>query len=246
MPDKYTWEAVYYDAIYTQMKDYAAEAERVVELIDAHTRVDGGHDNHNYESKLLDVACGTGLHAQHLASRYRITGIDLSPAMLQVAQDRLPEARWQVADMKDFNIGANCFEAVTCLFSAVGHLGDADQLNAAVACMARQLRTGGVLVIEPWIPPEEWDDNRTLSANFVPEEAVARITQSRRRGNRAELDMHFFVDWHNRPRYFVTHHELTLFTSDQYMAAFAQAGLDVHHHPYGLMGRGLFIGVKNS
>ena len=46
--------------------------------------------------------------------------------------------------------------------------------------------------------------------------------------------------------YFTEFHEMGLFTNDQYRAAFRDAGLTVRHDPDGLMGRGLYIGLKAS
>ena len=52
--------AVYYDRLYAALgKDYAAEAERVKEIVAERNRCDG--------NALLDVACGTAAHAVYLA-----------------------------------------------------------------------------------------------------------------------------------------------------------------------------------
>jgi hypothetical protein len=44
--------------------------------------------------------------------------------------------------------------------------------------------------------------------------------------------------------HFVEHHEMGLFTDDEYQKAFRNAGLTVIHDPEGLTGRGLYIGLK--
>ena len=49
--------AHYYDKFYA-FKDYAGEAEILLTLIHTHLRSGG--------KQLLDVACGTGLHMEHL------------------------------------------------------------------------------------------------------------------------------------------------------------------------------------
>jgi SAM-dependent methyltransferase len=60
-------------------------------------------------STIIDVACGTGRHSIEFAKRgYRVTGLDLSEGMLQVARDNAKAAgvdvRWIQADATDFTL----------------------------------------------------------------------------------------------------------------------------------------------
>ncbi len=237
MPDEYAASASVYDAIYEAMKDYHAEADRLHVLIESHKRTQG--------SSLLDIACGTGLHDQYLRDRYQVEGLDVSEAMLAIARTRLPDVPFHRGDMTAFDLGRT-FDVVTCLFSAVAHLVTVQRLNAAIDCMARHLKAGGVLVVEPFISPDQWRDG-TMGVNFVPEKRVARITTSTRQDNLAVLEMHHFVDWgeqHSAAKYFVTRHQMALYATQDYLDAFTAAGLDVTTDEEGLMGRGLFMGVK--
>lgn len=250
MPDSYVREAEYYDAIYTAMKDYPAEAERVRSIIlgswPDNNVLRGAWTEATEPVTLLDVACGTGLHASHLSDYFRVTGVDLSESMLKVAKQRVPKADFHVGDMRDFNLGHWRYDVVTCLFSAIGHMPTLEDLQDAVSCMAVHLRAGGVLVVEPWITPEMWDDNRSLHVDLVADSGVARITRSSRSDNKVTLDMHFFVEWPEAPDYFRVVHEVTMFTHQDYLDAFRMSGLSVKYDEHGLMGRGLYIGVKNS
>ncbi len=237
MPDEYAAFASVYDAIYEAMKDYRVEADRLHVLIQSHKRTQG--------SSLLDVACGTGLHDQYLRDRYQVEGLDVSEAMLAIARTRLPDVPFHHGDMSAFHLGRT-FDAVTCLFSAVAHLGTVRRLNAAIECMARHVKAGGVLVVEPFISPDQWRDG-TVGTNFVPEKRVARLTTSTREGDSAVLEMHHFVDWDEQSstaKYFVTRHQMALYATQDYLDAFTAAGLAVTTDVEGLMGRGLFIGVK--
>lgn len=73
----FTKSARFYDAIYA-FKDYEREAEHLHALIQA--RVSAAAPT------VLDVACGTGLHLQHLQARYAVEGLDLDPNMLEIAR----------------------------------------------------------------------------------------------------------------------------------------------------------------
>src|ERR687886_1611570 len=120
--------ARFYDAVYS-WKDYAGEAERIHELVQA--RKPGA-------TSLLDVACGTGAHLAELRGRYRCEGLDLDPDLLAVARERLPDVPLHEGDMRDFDLGRR-FDAVTCLFSSIGYMQTVEELEGAVTAMARHL-----------------------------------------------------------------------------------------------------------
>ena len=232
----YARSARYYDAIYS-FKDYAAEAAAVSARILAH-RPDA--------ATLLDVACGTGAHLVHFAREYRVEGIDLSEEQLAVARTRLPGVELHLGDMTTFDLGKT-FDAVTCMFSSIGYVGTLEGLDAAVGHMAAHLAPRGVLVVEPWLQPDAFEDGH-LSTLFVeePDIAVARMSISHKERRRSWFDMEHLVGSADGVDHFVEHHELGLFTVEEQIAAFERAGLRVEHDPEGPMGRGLYVGVASS
>ena len=129
----FTKSARFYDAVYS-FKDYAAEAAKVDALI---------KERNPRARTLLDVACGTGMHLEHLRGRYDAEGLDLDPELLAIARERLPGIRLHEADMIEFDL-ARLFDAVTCLFSSIGYARTVKNLNRAVAAMALHLEPGGV------------------------------------------------------------------------------------------------------
>ncbi len=235
----YAKQAAYYDIIYaTQGKDYAAEAGAVHAAIEAHKKT-AGRD-------LLDVACGTGVHLLHLKNWYAVEGLDLDANMLSVARLRHPDVAFHQGDMTTFDLGRQ-YDAVTCLFSAIGYARTPDGLNAAVAHMARHVRPGGVLLVEPWFAPEQWQAG-TTHALFVDQSGLklARMSLSERQGDVSVIRFHFLVATLVGVEYFTELHEMGLFTREQYRAAFASAGLAVGYDEQGLTGRGLYVGLKAS
>lgn len=63
---------------------------------------------------ILDLGCGTGRPvAMHFASAgFRVCGIDQSPAMLALAQARLPEHRWVCAAIEEVSLDSAVSAAV--------------------------------------------------------------------------------------------------------------------------------------
>ena len=137
--------AAIYDAVYS-FKDYADESERLRVLIE---------ESAPGAATLLDVACGTGKHLEQLQAWYEVSGVDLDPELLAIARARLGDVELLTSDMTDFALGRR-FDVVTCLFSSIGYVETVERLGSAIAAMAAHLKPEGVLIVEPWLSPEEW------------------------------------------------------------------------------------------
>jgi SAM-dependent methyltransferase len=228
-----------YDLLYRASgKDYEAESAEVHDLIQA--RAPGA-------ATLLDVACGTGGHLRYLARRYEATGVDLDPAMVAVARTGLPDLVIVEGDMRTFDLGRT-FDAAVCLFSSIGYLRSTTEMNKAVAAMGRHLVPGGVLVVDGWVRPDAWIAGgiTTVERARSDEVDVVRMSRSRRVGDRTFLEMHHLVSTADGIDHLVDHHELTLFTPEDYQAAFTGAGLTVETVPSPVPGRDRYVGLTAS
>ncbi len=97
---------------------------------------------------LLEVACGTGGIIASLAGRYQVTGLDISPGMLDVARRKLPEGTpLHLADMSRFELDAR-FDAVICVYYGINHLLGFSQWKDFFDCAYRHLNGGGVLAFD--------------------------------------------------------------------------------------------------
>lgn len=141
--------AGHYDGFYAG-KDYAAECDLVQQALARH--------GHGTPRTLLDMGCGTGGHAIELARRgLQVTGVDLSPAMLEQAAakalplgDRAP--RWLCGDARDVDAGTT-FDAAIMMFAVIGYLTGNRDVAAGLATIRRHLRPGAVFVCDFWYGP---------------------------------------------------------------------------------------------
>jgi SAM-dependent methyltransferase len=231
----FTRSAQFYDAIYS-FKDYAAEAARIHEVVTAQLRAPG--------NDLLDVGCGTGRHLVHLRDHYRVEGVDLDAELLALARAANPGAVFHRADMRDLELGRE-FDVVTCLFSTLGYARTVEAMQRTVARLSRHLRQGGVLLIEPWFTPEEYEPG-FLAARFIDEAELklARINRAEVYGRVSILDFHYLVGTPAGVESFRERHELGLFTHAEHLAALEACGLETTYDAEGLSGRGLYIAVR--
>lgn len=226
-----------FDRVYTSRgKDYAAESETLVQYIRAR-KPDA--------RSLLDVACGTGEHLRSMKDVFaEVEGLDLTPTMRELARRKLPLVPIHAGDMSDFALGRT-YDAVICLMSSIAFL-PLSRLKAAVACMARHLTPGGVLIVEPWYPPERITD-RTVIGDIVREDdglTIGRVSHGVRRDGRHHLETHFLVADAGGIRHFADTQVLGIYPLEEYEAAFAEAGCDAEYFEYGLSGRGLYVAVR--
>lgn len=230
-----------YDLLYTGtgIKDYPAESEAVHALI---------QDASPGARTLLDVACGTGAHLAILRDRYSVEGVDLSPEMLEVARARLPnDVPLHVADMRTLDLGKK-FDAVMCLFSAIGYVTDPAEMQVAIERMADHLVSGGVLIVDGWMRPEAWNDEWRGAPDIASDDSttVVRLSVSHRSGAITQLDMHHLVRDASGIDYFVEEHRLALVPTADYVAAFEAAGLDTRVVPDYMPSRDRIVGVRKS
>lgn len=99
------------------------------------------------EGDVLEVAVGTGRNFAHYPEGVRLTGFDLSPAMVELARARAEElgldVRLDEADATHLPYVAESFDTVVCTFSLCA----IPDPHRAVFEMRRVLRPGGKLVL---------------------------------------------------------------------------------------------------
>lgn len=102
-------------------------------------------------TRLLDIGCGSGLTLVHAARRgAQVAGLDVSPGLLGVARERLPDADLRLDDLQilpwpdesfDVALGVNAFQFA------------ADPV-AALAEARRVVRVGGLVAASLFAEPE--------------------------------------------------------------------------------------------
>jgi SAM-dependent methyltransferase len=100
-------------------------------------------------SRMLDIACGKGRHAQAIAEKgYDVTGIDISPAMIEEANKlECSNLHFYVHDMRlPFRI--NYFQFVYNFFTSFGYFNTLREHQDAIRTMSAALKPGGCLVID--------------------------------------------------------------------------------------------------
>ena len=180
---------------------------------------------------LIDLACGTGTFALLQArAGVRVTGVDLSHSMLCQARRKararaLPVELLQ-ADMREFDV-TKPVDAVTCLYSSLGHLDTFEGVRAAFGRVRAHLRPGGAFVFDLNTPAgfeALWREPVTeRGADFT----VRRAFEVDPGGLWTTMRMTIDLRREGLPRRLSTSIRARWFSTEEVRAALADAGLQV-------------------
>lgn len=99
------------------------------------------------QGEVLEIAVGTGRNLPYYAQNIRLTGIDRSPAMLDIARRQAAslgqEADLRVGDAEQLEFADESFDTVMCTYSLCTIPNDGQALRE----IRRVLRSGGTLLL---------------------------------------------------------------------------------------------------
>ncbi|MEE2681402.1 MAG: class I SAM-dependent methyltransferase [Planctomycetota bacterium] len=245
----YQATAEWYDAIYAAR---GRDCTREIDYLSRYWMEDG----RTAESRrILDAGCGSGAHFDALSRHGRVTGVDRSSEMLEVA-GRKPHARLVQADLRTLDLGSN-FEVVVCLFGVCGYLADRSELTTVLGLLGRHLESGGVLLLEPPLLEERYEDPVDVHVETRRGDLLlSRTTTAQRIGSHLELNF----EWRahaleglparsRTDRIIREQHRILLLDSDAYLQAATSAlgeRFEVRIDPEGPCGRGLLVAISRD
>lgn len=98
-------------------------------------------------ARLLHLGSGGGSLDHQLAPHFQLTGVDLSPTMVELARQVNPSAEYLVGDMREVRLG-RLFDVVL-IHDAIAYMASPAELLAAYRTAAAHLAPGGVLLAVP-------------------------------------------------------------------------------------------------
>jgi SAM-dependent methyltransferase len=142
----------YYDLIYTGKK-YDKEVDYIDEII---------QKNNPGAKTILDLGCGTGIHANLLASKgYNIIGVDFSKEMVNIANKKKQTAYKRNSDkliflqhdIRSLDLGTK-FDVVVSLFHVFSYLTTNEDFQLGINTINKHLNEcGGIAIFDFWYGP---------------------------------------------------------------------------------------------
>jgi SAM-dependent methyltransferase len=141
----------YYDLLYSD-KDYKAEVDYIKNII----------KKYNPSAKtILDLGCGTGIHANLLASEgFQVTGVDLSTEMIEVANDKKNTDYSENRDSLNFISGdirslrlEEKYDVVVSLFHVFSYLSSNSDIKEGLETLNFHVKENGIVFFDFWYGP---------------------------------------------------------------------------------------------
>ena len=190
--------AQYYDLL-NQQKDYNKEIDYIISLINKYAQ---------YANNLLDLGCGTGLHAVQLAKKgYRVTGVDQSSNMIDIALKRLNSLQQSISNLLTFDIGdirtyniSKTFDVAISLFHVISYQISNNDINKSLNMVSKHLKPRGIFIFDCWYGPAVLSD-KPYSRNKIFENdqlIINRLATPKINPIKNQVDVHFDIKITNK------------------------------------------------
>ncbi len=137
------------------------------------------------QGPILELGCGTGrVMAALTALGLSVTGVDVSPALLQVAGGKLKsisasQSALHLADLRTFDLPSKNFALAICTSNTLMHLASPSDQLATLRNAHRHLRTNGLLFVDLFNPDvvrlNEISSMMELADQWVDEATSANV-----------------------------------------------------------------------
>jgi SAM-dependent methyltransferase len=134
----FEFSSQYYDLLYSE-KNYKTETVFIEKIFEEFGK----------PKSILEIGSGTGNYTQILLRKgYRITGVDISEKMVEVAKKKCP-CTFVVSDVSRVNLDEK-FDACIALFAVMGYVTENSKIKEAFANIRKHLKPNGLLVFDVW------------------------------------------------------------------------------------------------
>ena len=222
MSESYGAFASVYDLL-TEDVEYAQRGEYFISLIE---KFGGKRDG-----VLLDLACGTGSLSEIFAQKgFRVTGADISPDMLAVAENKRVRSgsniRYICQDMCELELGQPA-DVTVCALDSLNHLEGIEEVRTVFEKVYEYTSQGGLFIFDM---NTLYKHHEVLADNtFVfDEEEVYLVWQNFLEGDRVDISLDFFIpDEKGRYRRFSEDFSETAYPADSISRLLRECGFEV-------------------
>ncbi|MBN2284800.1 MAG: class I SAM-dependent methyltransferase [Tissierellales bacterium] len=183
---------------------------------------------------LLDIGCGGGKNILNLKREFKVTGLDLSPAMLSQAKELNPGCTFVQGDMRTFRLGRT-FDSVL-MDDAISHMNCRMDLVAALQTAHAHLTPGGVLVATPDVTIESFQQNKTTTTPVTRDGLdvvfVENVYDPDPTDEQYEMTILYLIRDHGHLQIETEYWTMGIFSLDTWRSVLRETGFEIHEGQY--------------
>jgi ubiquinone/menaquinone biosynthesis C-methylase UbiE len=194
----------YIDASYRRTKNYQQEVDFILRRA----------GNIPGRKILIDVACGTGGHAELLSKAgFEVYAVDLNNGMLRLLKRNLPNAKVFKQDMRHLDVPAQA-DLLICMYNSINYNYSYAELSRTLQRFYDHLKPGGTVILDTAFMTHTWKPGPfSVETWSTAEFEVARVNKSYKRRSFGIVDIVFVIFEKGRKKIVETQNKI--FLSDQ-------------------------------
>jgi len=203
----------YLDASYRRTKNYQHEVDFILRRVG------------NNRGILIDVACGSGGHAELLSKAgFEVYAVDLNDGMLRLVRKNLPKARVFKQDMRDLQAPVKA-GVLICMYNSINYNYSYAELTRTLKRFYDHLKPGGVLIFDTAFMKHTWKPGPfNVETITTPEFEVARVNKSYKKGSFGIVEIVFVIFEKGRKKLVETQNKIFLPERDRILSLMKQVG----------------------
>jgi SAM-dependent methyltransferase len=210
--------------------EYAHYCQHVTSLIQQYAK--------RQTSTLLDMGCGGGKNVLNLKRQFNVTGVDLSPTMLEQARNLNPECSFVQGDMRTVRLDRT-FDAVL-MDDAISYMSCLADFVSAFRTASGYLNPGGVLITTPDVTTETFQQNKTIATpgartgirNGLDVVFIENVYDPDPADEQYETTILYLIRDHGQLRIETDYWTMGLFSIDTWRSVLRETGFEVHEGRY--------------
>jgi len=174
----------YIDASYRRTKNYQQEVDFILRRV----------GNIPGRKVLIDVACGSGGHAELLSmAGFDVYAVDQSPAMLQLLKRNLPTAKVFNQNMQNLQVPVQA-DLLICMYNSINYNYSYTELSNTLKRFYDHLKPGGVVIFDTMFMTDTWKPGPfNVKTITTPDFEVARVNKSQKKRSFGIVDIVFVI-----------------------------------------------------
>jgi len=205
----------YLDASYRRTKNYQQEVDFILRRV----------GNVPGRKILIDVACGSGGHAELLSKAgFEVYAVDLNDGMLRLVRKNLPKARVFKQDLRDLQAPVQA-DVLICMYNSINYNYSYAELAHTLQRFYDHLKPGGVVIFDTAFMKHTWKpDLFSVETMTTPEFELARVNKSYKKRSFGIVEIVFVIFEKGRKKIVETQNKIFLPDRDRILALMKQVG----------------------